>query len=331
MSKSILFVIDEVELRYFEFNKLVTNFWLIHEFLKRNFNVSITTKNRLFLENAVAKAITFETKIKELDIVYNKNEIESNINTFDVVFFRPDPPVNIDYINACYVFDFIDTEKTLVINNPKSIQSFNEKFHVNYFPQYVPKNIVTSSKSKIIEFVQEATEAILKPLNRCFGSGVYYLHKNDKNLNSIITTATENEKTLVTVQKYLNGATNGDKRVLIIGETVLDECVMKLPGRDDFKFNAHNDESFSKSTLTENERNMAKDVAKILSKQGLYMVGLDVIDEKIIEINVTSPCYFIKEINAFYNTNFEEKILDALLNLIKDHHCYQKSLEFSSN
>lgn len=45
--------------------------------------------------------------------------------------------------------------------------------------------------------------------------------------------------------------------------------------------------------------------------------GLDVIDEKIIEINVTSPCYFIKEINNYFSTNLEKVIVDCILSKIK--------------
>ena len=43
------------------------------------------------------------------------------------------------------------------------------------------------------------------------------------------------------------------------------------------------------------------------------MAGLDVINDKIIEINVTSPCYFIKEINYAYNTQLEKEISDFIL------------------
>ncbi len=325
MNKRILFVIDEVEFKYFEFNKLVTDFWLILEFLKSDFEVFVTTKNRLFLESSTAFTFAFETYKKivsndsEFDIFYQKNEMKIGLNDFKAIFFRPDPPVDIDYINACYIFDYVDKQKTFVINDPVSVRNFNEKFHINYFTEFVPKNIVTSSKKVIENFLRNENEIIIKPLNRCFGSGVYYLSKNDKNINSIITTATNSEKTLVMAQKYIPIGIKGDKRVLILGKTVFDECVMKLPTSDDFKFSNHSDEYFAKSSLTKNEREIAQAVANELYKKGLYMVGLDIIDEKIIEINVTSPCYFIKEINAFSNIRFEKKIMENIFDLINAH------------
>ena len=244
---------------------------------------------------------------------------KSLINDFNTVFFRPDPPVDIDYINACYVFDYVDREKTLLINDPSEIKNFNEKFHINYFPQFVPKNIVTSSVEAILEFIEQNNEAILKPLNRCFGSGVYYMNKNDKNLVTIINTMTENGKTSVMLQEYLPEAALGDKRVLIIGEEVLDECIQKLPGDHNFKFSIHSDKYFKSATLTQNEKTMAQEIARKLSFKGLYLIGLDVIKEKVIEINVTSPCYFIREINQHYGIHFEDKIMMHLEKIIQNH------------
>jgi pimeloyl-ACP methyl ester carboxylesterase len=39
LKQSVLFVIDDLELKYFEFNDLVTNFWIIKELLERDFEV----------------------------------------------------------------------------------------------------------------------------------------------------------------------------------------------------------------------------------------------------------------------------------------------------
>lgn len=325
MKRNILFIIDELELKYFEFNKLVTNHWLIKELLTRNFDVAVSTKNRLMVENALGYVYCFNSYEKDNDIFYEQKEEKKLINDFDVVFFRPDPPVDIDYINACYVFDFVDRDKTLLINDPAAVVRFNEKFHLNYFNEFAPKNIVTSSLEEIRGFVDENEEAIMKPLNRCFGSGIYYLRKDDKNLNTIINSLTNEQKTLVMVQKYLDKAKYGDKRVLILAEHVFDECVTKLPGKNDFKFNTHADDFFQKAVLTEKEKSMAYSIAQQLTDMGLYMIGLDVIDGKVIEINVTSPCYFIKEINDKNGSHFENKLMDKLINFI-DYKLNQKAL-----
>jgi len=231
--------------------------------------------------------------------------------------FRPDPPVDLDYINATYIFDFVDKSKTIIMNDTKAIRDFNEKLHANLFHEFMPQNIVTASKSEIISFLQENEEIILKPLNKCFGAGVMYLKNGDKNTNSIINSMTNDQTTLVMVQKYIPNVKFGDKRVLILGNEVLEECIIKLSTKDDFKFNTHSDDFIKKATLTEGERIKFKKVAEKLNSLGIFMAGLDVIDEQIIEINVTSPCYFIKEINNYFSTNLEKKIVNRLLNLMK--------------
>ncbi len=314
--QNILFIIDELELKYFEFNDLVTNHWLIKEFLERGYCVSVTTKNLLLLEQAAAKAFCYSTFEKDNDIFYINEPKKLLINDFDVVFFRPDPPVDINYINACYILDYADKNRTIFINNPAAVRNFNEKLHLNYFSDFAPANIVTSSKTEIKDFVYSCGRAIMKPLNRCFGNGVYFLQKDDKNLNSLVDNLTENGKTAVMVQEYLDGAVSGDKRVLILAEHVFDECVRKLPGKDDFKFNTHSKDFFEHSELTAKEKSEASVVAQRLSGMGLFMAGLDVIDGKIIEINVTSPCYFIKEINELNGIKFQNILMERLINFI---------------
>lgn len=307
----VLFVIDKIELKYFEFNNLVTNFWLIKELLERKCSVFITTIRNLSLKSDIAYTCCYETFESEGNIFYKDVKLSCQIDDFDLVLFRPDPPVDIDYINATYIFDFVT--KPRVINSPKAIRSFNEKLHSVYFKDYMSDNIVTSSLKEIEEFLSIHKQIVLKPLNRCFGSGVMYLYEGDPNTRTIINTMTNNENTIVMVQKYLPGVKNGDKRVLTLGDRVLKYCIRKLPTKDDFKFNTHNDNFIDKAELTEKEREDFSVIAKRLNSRGISMAGLDVIDGKIIEVNVTSPCYFIKEINNLYNTQLEKEICDFIL------------------
>ena len=82
----------------------------------------------------------------------------------------------------------------------------------------MPENIVTSSRELIHNFVLENNEAVIKPLNECFGSGVYYLNAQDRNLLTIIDNVTKKETVHVMVQKFLKSARGEDKRVLLVGE-----------------------------------------------------------------------------------------------------------------
>ena len=307
----ILFVIDKLELKYFEFNNLVTNFWIIKGFLDRKNEVYITTNPNLSLKADVAYTKCYETFVQDGNIFYKNVQIEEQIDDFDLVMFRPDPPVDIDYINATYIFDFV--KKAEVINSPSAIRDFNEKLHSVYFKEYMSENIVTSSLKDIENFLGVNKEIVLKPLNRCFGSGVMYLYQGDPNTRTIINTMTNNETTLVMVQKYIPEVKQGDIRVLTLGDKILPYAIKKLPTKDDFKFNTHNDDFIVASGLSKIQLEMFTPVARKLNSMGIKMAGLDVINGKIIEVNVTSPCYFIKEINRVYNIHLEDEICDFLL------------------
>lgn len=310
--RKILFVIDKIELKYFEFNDLVTNFWFIKEFLESGDEVYVSTIDKLFLQNSQAFALCFDSFAKDGNIFYEKKPIQKLIESFDMVIFRPDPPVDVNYISATYVFGFVDEAKVILINNPHAIRNFNEKLHITYFPEFTPRNIVTANEEVIKEFLETSPKAVIKPLNNCFGSGVFVLDKYDLNLNTIIKTVTNDGTSLVMVQEFLESAKFGDKRVLILGNEVLEECVIKAPLSNDFKFSQHNDNYLKKATLTDYEREFCKAVAQKLNSMGIYMAGLDLLEEKIIEINITSPCYFIREINNLYNVKFEKKIMQYL-------------------
>ncbi len=313
----VLFVIDRIELKYFEFNDLVTNFWIIKSLLQRGCEVAITTIDMLKLKSSIAYASFYPSYLKDENIFFDKDKLqEARIEDFQLVMFRPDPPVDLDYINATYVFDFVDREKTLILNDTMAIRNFNEKLHAIKFSDLMPNNIVTSSKSDIIAFLNENHEIILKPLNQCFGGGVMYLKQGDKNTAVIINSMTNNGKQLIMVQKYIPKAIYGDKRVLILGDKVLDYCVQKTPSNDDFKFCEHNDSNIHKAVLSDLEKIQFSRVAKELNDMGIYMAGLDVIDGQIIEVNVTSPCYFIKEINNHFGCHLEDVIADYIMDLV---------------
>ncbi len=315
--KNVLFIIDEVEYKYFEFNLLVTDFWLIKTFLEEGYKVDITTKHELFLDGNKPFSFVYSASVKNNNIFKSDERIKNCLNNYDVIFTRPDPPVDIDFINATYVLDYLD-EKVFCINSYRALRDINEKLYINRFPSLAPKNIVTSDEKLIKEFLFQNDEIIIKPLNKCFSSGVFYLNSKDKNINAIISSATDNGKTKVMVQEYLKGIEKGDKRLIFISGEIMDYAVTKVATNNDFKFNEHKKENLILGNLTPKQKEMGKIISKTLLKDGVYMAGLDVIDDKIIEINITSPCFFINEINSLYNVNFEKIIFQKIEKLIEN-------------
>jgi len=314
--KNILFVIDEIEYKYFEFNKLVTDFWMIWEYLKRGNKVYITLKNKLFQKRNNPFGLCFETFIKNNDLVKDENPQIKSLNDFDTIFFRPDPPVDIDYINASYILSYVDNPNTIIMNSPQAIREKNEKLYVNEFQDIIPDNIVSSDEKIIKEFLFEKKEIIIKPTNRCFSSGVFYLNDNDKNINAILSTATNNYKTAVMVQEFLPEIKYGDKRLIYVCGKIFEYCVSKVATNNDFKFNEHNASTLKFAQLSEEERKIENIVKDKFEHDGIYFAGLDVIAGKVIEINITSPCFFINEINNIFNISFEKMIIDRIENYI---------------
>ena len=132
-------------------------------------------------------------------------------------------------------------------------------------------------------------------------------------LQLLINTLTNNQTTLVMVQEFIDEVKNGDSRVLTLGDKILPYSIKKLPTKDDFKFNTHNDDFIIESDLTKQELEYFTPIAKKLNNMGIKMAGLDVINNKVIEVNVTSPCYFIKEVNNLYGVHLEKELAEFIL------------------
>ena len=314
--KNVLFIIDEIEYKYFEFNKLVTDFWMIWEYLLRGNKVFITLKNKLFQRRNLPFGLCFETSIKDNDLVKTESAVSKSLNDFDIIFFRPDPPVDVDYINASYILSYVNNPNTIIMNSPTAIREKNEKLYINEFQGIIPDNIVSADEKLIKEFLFEKKEIIIKPTNRCFSSGVFYLNDKDKNINAILSTATNNYKTSVMVQEFLPEIKYGDKRLIYVCGKIFEYCVSKVATNNDFKFNEHNASTLKYAELSKEEKQIESIVKDKFEHDGIYFAGLDVIAGKVIEINITSPCFFINEINNIFNIQFEKLIIDRIENYI---------------
>ncbi len=224
------------------------------------------------------------------------------LSNFDYILMRKDPPVDINYIYQTYLLDLVNSKQTKIINPGSSLRNFNEKLITLNFPSHIPDTIVTSNKEQVENFKKKHKKIILKPLNLMGGRSIYMLEENDKNLNVIFEDMTNMGRDPIIAQQYLEEAKDGDKRIIIINGEVIRESVIRIPNKNDHRSNLASGGSIKKYLLDKDELKICKKVATFLKKENIQFAGLDMIGNKITEINITSPTC-VAEINKFHNIN----------------------------
>jgi glutathione synthase len=230
------------------------------------------------------------------------------LEAMDAVFMRTDPPVNVPYLYATYILDYIDPAKTLVVNAPSGLRMANEKMYALQFTEAIPETIVTQNKQVILEFVQQHGAAVMKPLGGKGGEGILFMKPDDRNCNSLIEISTQQYTTPVMVQVYLPAAQEGDKRVIMLdGEPI--GAVNRIPTGKEFRGNMAVGGRVSAIDITDRDRQICAQLAPTLRRDGLMLVGIDVIGGYLTEVNVTSPTG-IREIDRLSNIRLGEQVID---------------------
>ena len=230
-----------------------------------------------------------------------------SLEEMDAVFMRTDPPVTIPYLYATYILDYINPEKTLVINTPTGIRMANEKMYALQFKEVIPETIVSQDKSVIRKFVEEKGAGVLKPLGGKAGEGILFLEASDRNFNSLVEISTKWGREPVMVQTYLPAAKDGDKRIILLNGQPIG-ALNRIPTGNEFRGNMAVGGRVAQTDITEQEHKICSQVGPKLQQDGLYFVGIDVIGGYLTEVNVTSPTG-IREIDRLDNTRLGEEVI----------------------
>ncbi|CAB0151635.1 Glutathione synthetase [Pseudidiomarina piscicola] len=236
---------------------------------------------------------------------------EQPLADFDVIMMRKDPPFDTEFLYVTYMLELAEQAGSLVVNKPQSLRDCNEKLFTAWFADLTPPTIVTRNAEQIRAFHEQHKDIILKPLDGMGGASIFRVGNDGSNLGVIIETLTEHGGRFAMVQRYLPEIKDGDKRILIIDGEPMPYSLARIPSAGETRGNLAAGGSGRPQPLSDSDWALARQVGPELKRRGLFLVGLDVIGDRITEINVTSPTC-MREIEAAYSINIAGKLFDAI-------------------
>jgi glutathione synthase len=170
---------------------------------------------------------------------------------------------------------------------------------------------VTREISRLYEFLKAEKKIIVKPLDGMGGASIFRVSEGEANTNVIFETMTSHESRFMMAQRFLPAIREGDKRVLLINGEPVPYALARVPAEGDARGNLAAGAKGVGIELGEGERWIAAQVGPVVREKGLLFVGLDVIGDRLTEINVTSPTC-IRELDAIYGLDIGAQLMDAI-------------------
>ncbi len=243
-----------------------------------------------------------------------KNKINVDLENFNAIFIRQDPPYDMKYISNTYLLEKL--KKPMVINNPSELRNFPEKHIMMNFPDLTPSTIISSDVEVLIKFIEKNNEVILKPAYGNGGLGIVKVDASKKNIKNFLSKyINQFSNNPIIAQRFLKNYIKGDKRVILINGTVKGS-VLRVPKKNSIKSNFHAGGSAVKTSLNKKEKLICQKIKNFLINKKLYFAGIDIIDGFLTEINITSPTG-IQEINRLDGVNIEKSIINFVLKSLK--------------
>jgi glutathione synthase len=266
-----------------------STFALLLEAQRRGHAISYYTPDQLSLNGKDVVAPVQSLNVRdEVGNHYTLGEPKrTHLASFDVVLLRQDPPFDLAYITSTHLLERIHP-KTLVVNDPTSVRNAPEKLFVLDFPELMPPTLISRNLDEINAFRAEHGAVVMKPLHGHGGAAVFRILPQDMNFGSLYDMFAVTFREPWVIQRFLPEVKKGDKRIILVdGEFA--GAVNRVPAADDLRSNMVRGGAARATDLTPREREICERIGPALRQRGLLFVGIDVIDDHLTEINVTSP------------------------------------------
>jgi glutathione synthase len=278
---------------------------------KRGYGLFHYLPENLIYENGRVSALGNVFKLfPNKKIFFKKSKTQKIfLDDYDVVLVRQDPPFNMSYITATYLLEMV-SNKTLILNDPKSIRDNPEKLSMFNFKNIIPPTLISKNIEQCFNFQKKYKKTIIKPLYGNGGEGISKLEGTNTLLKRKILKLISRYKQPIVIQKYLKEIKEGDRRIILIdGEYV--GSVARIPKKGSVTANFHTGGSAKKVGLVRRDKKICSILKLFLKKKKLFFTGIDVIGNYLTEINVTSPTG-IQEINKLNRVKLEEFFWDRV-------------------
>jgi glutathione synthase len=212
---------------------------------------------------------------------------KTDLSTLDVVLLRQDPPFDMAYLSTTYMLERIHPS-ALVVNDPAEVRDAPEKLLVMNYPELMPETIITRDPDEIKAFRAEFGDIVLKPLYGAGGQGVYHVKPDDDNFSAFLELFLTQSRDPFIAQRYLPAVRAGDKRIILV-DGKFAGLVNRVPAEGDLRSNMVRGGAAATTEVNKRDLEICEAIGPELRDRGLIFVGIDVIGDKLTEINVTSP------------------------------------------
>jgi len=220
----------------------------------------------------------------------------------------------------------------IVLNDPNGLAKAMNKTYFQLFPEEVrPKTLITRDLQEIKDFASEhGGNVVLKPLQGSGGSGVFLVRREDRaNLNQIVESLSRDG--YIIAQEYLPAAADGDIRLFMMNGQPLRykgkyAAFRRRRSGDDMRSNVHAGGKLAQAEITEEHLKLAEIVRPKIVQDGMFLVGLDIVGDKLMEINVFSPGG-LGSAQKFEKVNFNNAVIDALERKVEYMRYYRRNFD----
>lgn len=260
-----------------------------------------------------------------------------NVDDLDVLMLRSDPSTDTGLRSWAQSSGIIFGRAALkhgviVLNDPNGLAKSMNKMYFQLFPEEVrPRTIITRDKAEIKKFaIAEGGNCVLKPLQGSGGSNVFLVKQSDmSNLNQMVEAVSRDG--YVIAQEYLPAAAEGDIRLFLMNGLPLRykgkyAAFRRVRTGDDMRSNIHAGGRLRQAEITAEHLRLAEIVRPKLVQDGMFLVGLDIVGDKLMEINVFSPGG-IGSAQKFEKVNFAHAIIEAMERKVQYMSYYRRNFD----